>query len=82
MNQRTVIDEGKHWIIALAFELAVIATLAYIVVARANTLPRAGAGDKACMTASANEEHASLEAFFQNPPGQDSLAQISIACSR
>ena len=82
MNPRTVIDEGKHWITALAFVLAVIAILTCIVVARADTVPRAGAGDKACKTASASEEHALLEAFFQNPSGQDSLAQISIACSR
>jgi hypothetical protein len=35
-----------------------------------------------CLQQVANEEHASLEAFFQNPTEQDALVQAMNVCSR
>jgi hypothetical protein len=35
-----------------------------------------------CLQQVANEEHTSLEAFFQNPAEQDALVQAMSVCSR
>jgi len=35
-----------------------------------------------CLEQVANEEHESLKAFFQNPAGQDAMAQATELCSR
>lgn len=36
----------------------------------------------ACVRKTASEEHAMLEAFFQNPPDANALAQIERACAK
>jgi len=35
-----------------------------------------------CLQQVANEEHVSLEAFFQNPAAQDAMVQAMEVCSR
>lgn len=71
---------AKHWAFALFVGLAVFA-LALALLVRAASVKR-HAYDKACAQRMANDEHASLEAFFQNPPGQDALQRIVTACLR
>lgn len=36
----------------------------------------------ACVRKTASDEHAMLEAFFQNPPDADALGQIERACAK
>ena len=35
-----------------------------------------------CLQQVSNEEHVSLEAFFQNPMGQDAMVQAMEVCAR
>jgi hypothetical protein len=39
-------------------------------------------GHAACVRKTASDEHAMLEAFFQNPPDADALVQIERACAK
>lgn len=39
-------------------------------------------GHAACVRKTASDEHAMLEAFFQNPPDADALTQIERACAK
>ncbi|CAN7617719.1 hypothetical protein LJR230_004484 [Trinickia sp. LjRoot230] len=71
---------AKHWALALFVALAAFA-LALVLLARAASVKR-HAYDNACVQQMTNDEHASMEAFFQNPSGQDALLQVVVACSK
>jgi hypothetical protein len=43
---------------------------------------RAPTAHAACVRKSARDEHTMLEAFFQNPPDANALAQIERACAK
>ncbi|PQV54428.1 hypothetical protein [Paraburkholderia sp. BL21I4N1] len=60
------------WLVAMV--LVVVAIIYAPDSTRANT--------RLCLEQVANEEHTSLEAFFQNPAQQDALAQAVTICSR
>jgi hypothetical protein len=63
---------------------AAIATLglAALVVALACSVSGSRANNARCLQAFANDEHRSLDAFFQDPALQDSLVQAIDQCSR
>lgn len=65
---------GRIAIAVSAFALLLVA------VARAPAIVEAN--NNRCLRQIANDEHTSLEAFFQNPVEQDALAQAIAACSR
>jgi hypothetical protein len=82
MIRLIVTDNARRWAIAVAFAFAIVAMLVFIATSRDGAPPHTHDRAKACLEAAANDEHASLEAFFQNPAGQDALRQASIACSK
>lgn len=81
MNRATEIDDVKRWIVALAIASAVIAVVLSIAL-RIDAPPRRVNAEKACLSSATDDEHASLEAFFQNPSGDDALKQASLSCAK
>ena len=71
--------DGIRWAAGVA--LAVVAIVAFVIAA---ALAPAGirANDHLCLQQVANDEHTTLEAFFQNPVEQDAFVQAIIICSR
>ena len=78
---KSVEDDAKngHWINATAFIclVLILLTITALWVAAASRDV-----NQACFQWTVNEEHALMEASFQNPPEQDALAQAIRACSR
>ena len=68
-----------QWVVGIANMLLILA-LFVLAVARAPSSTRSN--NARCLQRVANEEHLSLEAFFQNPTEQDALAQAVAQCSR
>jgi len=60
----------------------VIVGLAALLVALACSVSSSRANNARCLQAFANDEHRSLEAFFQDPALQDSLVRAIDHCSR
>ncbi|SAL65699.1 hypothetical protein AWB69_07425 [Caballeronia udeis] len=60
----------------------VIVGLAALLVAPSCSVSSSRANNARCLQAFANDEHRSLEAFFQDPALQDSLVQAIDHCSR
>ena len=56
--------------------------LAVLLVALACSVSSNRANNARCLQAFANDEHRSLDAFFQDPAQQDSLVQAIDQCSR
>jgi hypothetical protein len=68
-----------RWAAGIAIAVAAIA-LFLTAVAYAPESIRAN--NNLCLQQVANDEHASLEAFFQNPAQQDAFVQAVTVCSR
>jgi hypothetical protein len=83
MNQETGKFDGTRWAIAILTASAFIAVVLSIAAIRADAPRRVTHvdGSKACLSSAANDPHASLEAFFQNPSGNDALKQASRTCA-
>jgi hypothetical protein len=77
--RRFVSGVGLQWVIGIANMLLILA-LFVLAVARAPSSVRSN--NMRCLQQVANEEHVSLEAFFQNPAEQDALVQAMSVCSR
>ena len=71
--------ERLHWVVGIVITLVVLALFA-MAVAFAPSSVRANTS--LCLKQVANDEHVSLEAFFQNPAEQDAFAEAISACSR
>jgi hypothetical protein len=78
-RKRFISEAGMQWIVGIANMLVI---LALFVLAVAKAPSSASSNNTRCLRRVANEEHASLEAFFQNPAEQDALAQAITVCSR
>jgi hypothetical protein len=70
---------GLQWVVGIADMLLILA-LFVLAVAKAPSSVRSN--NMRCLQQVANEEHVSLEAFFQNPAEQDALVQAMNVCSR
>ena len=68
-----------RWTIGIA--IAVVA-IALLVAAATNAPASIRANNNLCLQQVANDEHVSLEAFFQNPAQQDAFVQAITICSR
>lgn len=71
--------DERHWTIGIAVTVAAVALVAAAVAAAPASVR---ANNSGCLEQLANDEHASLEAFFQNPAQQDALVQAITVCSR
>jgi hypothetical protein len=84
--RRMAVDEkriGSRWSTARAVSAAIaILGLAALLVALACSVSSSRANNARCLQAFANDEHRSLDAFFQDPALQDSLVQAIDQCSR
>lgn len=70
---------GVRWTVGIAVALAAIGSfLAAVACAPASIR----ANNNLCLEQVANDEHATLEAFFQNPAEQDAFVQAITVCSR
>jgi hypothetical protein len=70
---------GLQWVVGIANMLLILGLFA-LAVAKAPSSVRSN--NMRCLQQVANEEHTSLEAFFQNPAEQDALVQAMNVCSR
>lgn len=71
--------DGVRWTIGIAIAVAAVALL-LTAVAYAPASIRANSN--LCLQQVANDEHVSLDAFFQNPAQQDAFVQAITICSR
>ncbi|WGS52481.1 hypothetical protein LFL96_30300 [Paraburkholderia sp. D15] len=72
-------ERGLRW--ALGATIWIVA-IGLIVVAALYAPDSTRANTRRCLEQVANEEHTSLDAFFQNPAQQDALAQAMTVCAR
>ena len=72
-------EEKRHWTIAIGITLAIIALFA---IAAGWVASSVRANNILCLQQVANDEHVSLDAFFQNPAQQDALVEAATLCSR
>ena len=85
LRQMAVVDEriGWRWSpVRAASAVIAILGLAALLVALACSVSSSRANNARCLEAFANDEHRSLDAFFQDPALQDSLVQAIEQCSR
>lgn len=78
-SQTWISARGLRWVLgatlwSVALGLLVVAAIYAPDSTRTNT--------RLCLEQIANEQHTSLEAFFQNPVQQDALAQAMTVCTR
>jgi hypothetical protein len=59
-----------------------VAAIALFLMAVASAPASIRANNNLCLRQVANDEHASLEAFFQSPAEQDAFVQAITVCSR
>jgi hypothetical protein len=79
-RRRALKAEGKrHWTVAIGTTLVIIALFAIAAGLAASSVR---ANNTLCFQQVANDEHVSLDAFFQNPVQQDALAEAATLCSR
>ena len=79
-HRYTLKAEGRrHWVVGIAITLVILALFATAVGFAASSVR---ANTTLCLRQAANDEHVSLEAFFQNPAEQDALVAAITACSR
>lgn len=77
---RVLKAEGKrHWAVGIAVTLLLAALFA---AALHFAEPSARANTTLCLQQFANDQHVSLEAFFQNPAQQDVFVEAMTVCSR
>jgi len=72
-------EAGWQWLVGIANMLLILALFVLAVVKAPSSVR---SNNMRCLQEVANEEHASLEAFFQNSAGQDALVQAMRICSR
>ncbi|PMS34980.1 hypothetical protein C0Z20_19680 [Trinickia symbiotica] len=77
-------NDGRRWVIAILTASAFVAVVLSITVIRTDAPSHVTDvnGGKSCLSSAADNAHASLEAFFQNPSGNDALKQASLSCSK
>jgi len=68
-----------HWAIGVSVALVLAASCALILWAVSPTIP---AEEAKCRARALNDAHADIEAFFQNPSGQDAWQQAIAACRK
>lgn len=68
--------------VRVASAATAILGLAALLIALACSVSSSRANNAQCLQAFANDEHRSLDAFFQDPALQDSLMQAIDQCSR
>jgi hypothetical protein len=73
------VEEKRHWVAGVAITLSIIALFA---LAAGLATSSVRANNASCLQQVANEEHVSLEAFFQNPAQQDAFVEAATLCSR
>lgn len=79
VRRKGISAEALHWVVAIV-NMLVILVLFILAVVKAPSGVRAN--NARCLQQIANEEHVTLEAFFQNPTEQDALAQAVGVCAR
>ena len=72
-------EVGWQWIVGVTNMLLILALFVLAVVKAPSSVR---VNNMRCLQQIANEEHVSLEAFFQNPAQQDALVQAMNVCSR
>lgn len=72
-------EVARQWVVGVASMLLI---LALFVLALVKAPSSVWSNNMRCLQQVANEEHVSLEAFFQNPAQQDALVQAMNVCSR
>jgi hypothetical protein len=72
-------EEKRYWSVGIAVTLLLVGLFAAALYFAA---PSARANTTLCLQQFANDEHVSLEAFFQNPAQQDAFVQAMTVCSR
>lgn len=78
-SQAWLSEGGLRWALGSAVSLIAIG----LFVAAAIYAPDSTrANNRLCLQQLANDEHTSLEAFFQNPAEQDAFVQAVTVCSR
>jgi hypothetical protein len=85
LRQMAVVEKrmGWRWSPARAVSAAsAILGIAALLLALVCSVSSSRANNARCLQAFANDEHRSLEAFFQDPAPQDSLVQAIDQCSR
>jgi hypothetical protein len=68
-----------RWSVGIA---VAVAAVGLVIVALACAPTSIRTNNEACLRQIANEEHTSLEAFFQNPAEQDAFVEAVTVCSR
>jgi hypothetical protein len=85
LRRMTVAEQRARWRWSSARAMSagfVILGLAAAVVVLSCSVSSSRANNAQCLQAFANDEHRTLDAFFQDPVLQDSLAQAIDHCSR
>jgi len=78
-GRRGLGGEVSRWVKGVVISLAILGTFVFAAARSISTRP---ALNELCLKQMAEEEHTTLEAFFQNPAAQDALVQAITACSR
>jgi hypothetical protein len=71
--------DGLRWTVGIAIAGAAIGALLVAVACAPQSIR---ANNNLCLQQIANDEHTSLDAFFQNPAEQDAFVQAITICSR
>jgi hypothetical protein len=85
LSRMAVVEKRIGWRgspLRTASAASAILGLAALLVALACSVSSSHANNVRCLQAFANDEHRSLDAFFQDPSLQDSLVQAIDQCSR
>lgn len=72
-------EDEVRWAVGIATALA---SIALVLAAIASAPASIRSNNNRCLEQVANDEHISLEAFFQNPAQQGALVQAITICSR
>ena len=72
-------SKAWHWTVGICVTLSLAASIAVTRYAASRTTPT---DEMKCRMRALNDAHASFEAFFQNPSGQDALQQAIAACRK
>ena len=76
---RFISEVGWQWVVGIANMLLILALFVLAVVKAPSSVR---SNNTRCLQQVANEEHVSLEAFFQNSAEQDAMVQAMEVCSR
>ncbi|NRO96450.1 hypothetical protein GWC77_10955 [Paraburkholderia sp. NMBU_R16] len=71
--------QAWRWTIGICVTLSLVGSIAVTLYASSSITP---AEEARCRTRASNDAHASFEAFFQNPSGQNALQQAIAACRK